>query len=243
MTGKTKRSKSTSVHWDSVYPYSYSYSYDSGRLARIKTRRGTIIAGACSEVTDYMRRPKLVIALEERYCDDADICAALNDFSITPVYNVALAVAAALDALEKYGEVGICCAGGCGRTGTVASIMIALADDISAEKAIERFSRERGRQCPETVEQERLVRTVVRLAERHGIEKTLKLLALIEKPWIIEIDGVKIGCERSTVLGPLTRLVYQLLMKRKGVISINDERAERLLGDLHPVAADLCSML
>ena len=225
-----------SSYWGGIYSY-------GERLVRIETRLGTIIAGACSEVADRLARPRVVVALDERYCDVADVCAALRDYSITPVYNVALAVAAALDSLREYSEVGICCAGGCGRTGTVASIVIALADDISAREAMERFSRERGKQCPETAEQERLVKTVVRLAERHGIEKTLKLLALIEKPWIIEIDGVRIGCERSTALGPLTRLVYQLIGKRKGIISINDERAERLLGDLYPVAEDLCSML
>lgn len=237
-----RRKSARSVHWDSIYS-SPTFSTTVDRLARIETRLGTIIAGACGDVTDRLARPRVVVALDERYCDVADVCAALRDYSITPVYNVALAVAAALDSLREYGEVGICCAGGCGRTGTVASIVIALADNISAIEAMERFSRERGKQCPETSEQERLVRTVVELARIHGVEKTLKLLALIEKPWIIEINGVKIGCERSTALGPLTRLVYQLLMKRRGVISVNDEIAKKVLGELHPVAEDLCSML
>ena len=211
---KTSTEASSSLTSGSSYSWSYygsSYSYGSWswketeKVVELKTKKGTIYAGPCRLVIDVDNVPEgtPVIALEKTYCDRGNrvICAEINDFSVTPVYNIALAVAVAIDALEKHGRVAICCAGGCGRTGMVVSIVKSIVDGVDADTAMKQYSEERGKTCPETSEQEKVVRIVSSLVKRHGLEKTLKLLAHIEKPWIMEVDGMRIRCRQTSAIG------------------------------------------
>lgn len=239
--------------WESegsaLYGYT-AYGYAAGgigvsNIAKFETTRGTIYAGPCDDVIDEVPPGTPIVALAKQSCREAGvICAPIDDFDVEPIYNVALAIAAALDALEKHGRVGICCTGGCGRTGTVASILLAYVEGLDPDEAMQRFSEKRGKECPETEEQRKVVRVVATLLKRHGPERTLKLLAMIEMPWKIRVDGEEVECGMAPTIGKLSELVWSVIERIWGKgrrrKTIDDVKGE--LGDLYPVARDLCTL-
>ncbi|AEM38297.1 hypothetical protein Pyrfu_0426 [Pyrolobus fumarii 1A] len=135
-------------------------------IVRVETRLGVVYGGPCVEVLEYVDAP--VIILEEEYCDvePNTYCYPVEDFSVEPWVNVKGAARKALELLQREGRVAICCAGGCGRTGTVASAVIAVAEGISCHDAIRVYSEKRGLECPETDEQRRAVCRLTRELEK-----------------------------------------------------------------------------